>query len=142
MSDQSIAADLGTIEGRRRLEFWEANPPGVGFVYMVQGERHTPVKVGYAVNPRKRLTQLQTGSYAELHILDLIPGPPSLERKLHKRLAPHRLRGEWFAWEAAIPAWLALRAVGEAMMTFYGATGRVPALETFDAWHQLLEVTR
>lgn len=146
MSDISVTPEdteiLTRVEGERRLRFWEENPPETGFVYLIQGEHRTPVKVGYAKEPRKRLSQLQTGSYTQLHVLDLVPGSQSVERDLHKRLAPHSVRGEWFKWRDAIATWLAFRSVAEAAMTFYRATGRVPKLEVFDAWHSLIETTR
>lgn len=131
---------LTRVDGKRRLEFWEANPPEDGLVYLIQGERRAPVKVGHATNVKRRLRELQTGNHVQLHVLDVIPGSKEAERAVHEQLAPHRVLGEWFKWDGAVEQWLLLRSLAEQMMTFYRSTGRVADLVTFAPWHELVEL--
>jgi hypothetical protein len=59
------------------------------------------VKIGKCTgHPRERLAQLQTGSSRELHLLSY--DGRTTEAAAHKRLAPHRVRGEWFAAEPCL----------------------------------------
>ncbi len=77
------------------------------YVYFIQ-ETYTrtirgecAVKIGLAVDPLRRVRELQTGNARRLHLLMKI-GPMSdkraaaIERKLHKRFKRWRLVGEWF----------------------------------------------
>ena len=77
------------------------------YIYFIQ-ETYTnklrgesAVKIGIAVDPLRRIRELQTGNARRLHLLMKI-GPMSeklaaaTERKLHKRFKKWRLVGEWF----------------------------------------------
>lgn len=63
------------------------------------------VKIGLAVDPNRRIRELQTGNARRLELLMTI-GPMSekqaadTERKLHKRFERYRLVGEWFTPKA------------------------------------------
>lgn len=48
------------------------------------------------VNPKKRLSGLQTSNVEPLKIVATIKGTVEKERQLHKRFAEYRLSGEWF----------------------------------------------
>ncbi|WP_286963561.1 GIY-YIG nuclease family protein [Methylobacterium sp.] len=84
----------------------------------VIGSRRGPHKVGVSANPRKRLSQLQTGT-ASLLILKRttatpIAEPEAVERYAHWLLRESAVRGEWFrVTEEA--AWVALTAAVEAI---------------------------
>lgn len=65
-------------------------------VYLVGCARLTPVKIGLAVDPVRRLACLQTGSPVALKLLWHTQGGPALEGALHKRFAKYRIHGEWF----------------------------------------------
>jgi hypothetical protein len=54
------------------------------------------VKVGYSVNPKGRLRQLQTSSPERLQIFVTVPGTVDDERKYHRRWSSRRRTGEWF----------------------------------------------
>jgi hypothetical protein len=60
-----------------------------------------PVKVGIASAPWSRVTALQTGSptpiaiYMAIHT-DSRDTALAVERRMHERLAEHRMVGEWF----------------------------------------------
>ena len=62
---------------------------------------YAPVKIGYAHNVERRLTDLQIGNSRTLEIIATI-GPVSLEHAkaielgLHDKVKRHHIRGEWF----------------------------------------------
>lgn len=72
-------------------------PPREQCVYFIQGVDGGPIKIGTSCDPDARLATLQIASPIELRIIGLTGGGATLERSLHKRLAAHRLHGEWFA---------------------------------------------
>lgn len=65
-------------------------------VYFIRSGEDGPVKIGYAVDPAKRLKLLQIGTPARLSILRTIEGDRFTESAAHKRFAEHRTSGEWF----------------------------------------------
>lgn len=66
-------------------------------IYFVQGVDGGPVKIGVSQNAAHRLKDLQAHSPVKLRLLGVAPGTIFEERKVHERLAAHRLHGEWFA---------------------------------------------
>lgn len=60
------------------------------------------VKIGVAVDVRKRLSSLQTGNPAPLSLMASMPGDEKAERKLHKQFSADRLSGEWFDLSPAL----------------------------------------
>ena len=73
------------------------------FLYVIceQVETETPVKIGFSVEPEKRVKQLQTGHskplvlfYKEAVLPDKVR---ALERIIHKTLARYKTSGEWFS---------------------------------------------
>lgn len=139
----SEATDILTrSEGAQRLSAWGSAPVEQGFIYLIQGEVRTPIKVGHAHNVSRRLRELQCSNPAELHVLDVVPGTEATERQMHKHLAPYRLRHEWFRYEEAIAAWMAFRLLADQAVQFFLATGRVPRLEALDGWHELVDAAR
>ncbi len=75
-----------------------------GGIYLVTtkalGEDIRPVKIGRAVDVASRVRTLQTGCPYPLVLESVLPMSPAhagvLEPAIHRHLAPHRLRGEWF----------------------------------------------
>jgi hypothetical protein len=67
-----------------------------GYVYFIQGQCGGAIKIGFSVDPAKRLKELQTGYPDTLKILFMIPGDESTERALHRLFEGARLKGEWF----------------------------------------------
>lgn len=68
-----------------------------GWLYFIQrGDKHGPVKIGRAKDPRKRLAAMQTGSPEPLRIIAASPGAARLEKPLHHLLREHRVSGEWY----------------------------------------------
>ncbi len=68
------------------------------FVYLISARGTERLKIGKAVNLQSRLSQLQTGSFEPLDLIKAFRDPTggSMEKRLHKELVAHRLRGEWF----------------------------------------------
>jgi len=65
------------------------------FVYFVGGDVGG-IKIGIALDPQKRLIDLQCGSPIKLRILAVREGGRSVELAYHRQFAAHRLHGEWF----------------------------------------------
>jgi len=57
-------------------------------------------KVGISVDPYKRLASLQTGNPHHCRLLAIWEPhyAPGLEKKIHRLLECHRVRGEWFSF--------------------------------------------
>lgn len=75
---------------------WKATKDTKGFIYFIQRGYTGPVKIGWALDPDRRLGELQIGSAEDLHIIGITPGTMADERQLHKDVAEYRVRGEWF----------------------------------------------
>lgn len=60
-------------EAEKDLEFWTKRVKEPGYVYVIQGDPDTPVKIGYAKNPLTRLAELQTGNPQELRLRAVVP---------------------------------------------------------------------
>lgn len=86
--------------GLEDLRYWKkklwGRPADFAFVYVIQGAPGTPIKVGLAKDPVKRMATLQTGYPWDLRLLYVFPADRGLEQRLHVDLAEGRLRGEWF----------------------------------------------
>jgi hypothetical protein len=65
--------------------------------YFVLAKALNRVKIGKALDPEKRLGELQTGAPEELELLLYLPHrPPFEESQLHQRFKKYRVCGEWF----------------------------------------------
>lgn len=73
-----------------------------GFVYRIgvrepiEWNEPRIIKIGWSVDPQKRLSQFQTGCPMKLDLWELVPAMPWAEGFLHQLLAHRRIRGEWF----------------------------------------------
>lgn len=65
-------------------------------IYLVLDARSSAVKIGIAVDVKRRLNSLQHANPNQLELVDWAPGTYALERFLHGWLSEHRIRGEWF----------------------------------------------
>ena len=73
----------------------------VAYVYFVQASKSKRIKIGSAIEPKKRLKSLQTGSPEKLKLLTTIefkskPQASAMERLFHKKFNNLRTAGEWF----------------------------------------------
>jgi hypothetical protein len=82
-------ADISRIELALDLERRR-----VTFIYFVEMQGH--IKIGIAANWRKRINSLQTSSPFPVRRLLVIRSGVGMEPILHEKLAPLRVRGEWF----------------------------------------------
>jgi hypothetical protein len=85
----------------------------VSGVYFVQANEGGPIKIGVAIDVRRRLSGLQNGSPMRLHVLGVVPGDRRLEVELHGRFAADRLHGEWFRETEALFAYINENSVAE-----------------------------
>jgi len=67
-----------------------------GYIYFIQGQLGGAIKIGYSVNPQRRLKELQTGYPDTLRILVMIPGNEYTEKIFYRQFEGSRLNGEWF----------------------------------------------
>ena len=77
-----------------------------GYVYFIttETELNKPfdqliqTKIGFAINPERRIKQLQTGNVETLILYGKLKSKnyKELEKTLHKKFAAQRIRGEWF----------------------------------------------
>lgn len=64
-----MTLELTRSEGKQRLSFWKKQDYSGGFVYLIQGERRTPVKLGYLADQAVQFF-LATGRVPRLEALD------------------------------------------------------------------------
>lgn len=65
-------------------------------VYIIAAQSEGLVKIGYALRPYGRLSNLRVGSPVELVLAAIIPGSRANEQQLHAQFAKERAHGEWF----------------------------------------------
>jgi hypothetical protein len=67
-------------------------------IYFIGIEGRNMVKVGRAINPKKRLTELAVAQPYNLKLLHTIKthSDSALEKQIHGHLKKHHVRGEWF----------------------------------------------
>lgn len=65
-------------------------------IYFIRNTTTGTIKIGYSIDPTKRLATLQTAHHDRLEVWDAVPGDQDAERVLHRRFASFRMNGEWF----------------------------------------------
>jgi Helix-turn-helix domain/Meiotically up-regulated gene 113 len=66
------------------------------------------IKIGFSGSEKgSRIRSLQTGTPEKLEHFAHLAGGRKLEKALHKKFKPYRLRGEWFKKRGALLRWLA-----------------------------------
>lgn len=65
-------------------------------IYVIQAGTNGPIKIGYAIDPKRRIRQLQTASSEALSLIKVFPGDKIVENRIHTDLRQFRKRGEWF----------------------------------------------
>lgn len=94
--DPEEEAALGVLRDKRAQRQGKQ-----GYVYLITealpggGLRYA--KIGYSVNPKKRVAELQTGNPRTLVLLYMMPGTEEDERQLHAKYASDNVLQEWFA---------------------------------------------
>lgn len=67
-----------------------------GYLYFIRSRTLDNVKVGFAVDPMRRLGGLQTGNPHKLELGTIVPVDAAAERIFHEVMRPHRTAGEWY----------------------------------------------
>jgi hypothetical protein len=65
-------------------------------VYFVTCREANAVKIGFSVQPRARLPEIQWGCPLRLTLEAVMPGNHEEEARLHRWFADDRITGEWF----------------------------------------------
>jgi hypothetical protein len=65
-------------------------------IYIIKIKGRSYVKIGYSIDPQKRLKELQTGNHQKLELLKVFDGSRELEYEFHTLFAGNRVQGEWF----------------------------------------------
>ena len=65
-------------------------------IYLITIRDMALCKIGYAINPNRRLASLATSSPFDLEIMATREGDILLERSLHRQAAAFHVRREWF----------------------------------------------
>lgn len=105
---------------RRLLRELRESRARQGYVYLVIERPRVPkarsgrvglivrpylAKIGFSIDPRARVGELQTGNGRPLALAATRKGTRADERRLHRRFIAHNTVGEWFAGDA-VPALL------------------------------------
>lgn len=72
------------------------------FIYAIYNINKNEVKIGYSIDPIKRLAQLQCGTTDKLNLLVTFLGDINIESALHKKLEAYSVSGEWFQNNKAV----------------------------------------
>jgi Meiotically up-regulated gene 113 len=124
----SAPFDVFDTSAPEQLDFWRSRLRDPAFIYFIQSGEHGPIKIGFSNKPTRRVPELQTGNPDELLLRHVIPGDLTVERKLHERFEPARIRGEWFGREY-LPVIAAFAAgLADNMVHAYDGSGSPPRL--------------
>jgi hypothetical protein len=138
---------------------WKPGPawPPLHVYFITDG---IAIKIGKSVSPAVRMDQLQGAHHTELTLIAAFPAGTDDEEFLHRHLANHRIRGEWFrpshdidfiigqlkAAKDRLAAGETIADVVNNPMPAPSATGRIPkpiaSREAFKAWlreHKIAE---
>lgn len=72
-----------------------------GYVYAISDGRGA-VKIGYAADPIRRLSELSVGRADALRLLGMARGDKRHEAQCHHLLRAYRIKGEWFRHEGRV----------------------------------------
>ena len=89
-TDPEYQAALGVIRDRTA----QRREGRQGYVYLITDGEY--LKIGYSVNPEKRVAELQTGNARPLRLLGKIEGTEADERALHQKYIRNNVLQEWF----------------------------------------------
>lgn len=77
--------------------------PYWGLVYLVNAIGTTRYKIGFAIKPEKRLSELGTASPFPLKLIKTVKGTLQTETELHRAFANARVNREWFEFSELGP---------------------------------------
>lgn len=126
----------GESHGRRDDSFYRGC---TNYIYFVQaaGQPASPIKIGYAMEPHKRLKTLQTAYPYKLEMLHCVPGDRTLEKRLHWVFKHNQSFGEWFAGSAVPVIHLVADRLCERMRQRYEGGKNYPEAPSLDELHAM-----
>lgn len=77
-------------------------------IYFIRDEASGHLKIGYAVDPWRRLSKIQSDTPARVDIVAIEDGGVDREAELHLQFSHARSRGEWFRPADDLVAYVAL----------------------------------
>lgn len=88
------------IEDKNRLITYTYDAPNrgasdIGYIYIMMDLTHKYLKIGFSKNPAQRESTLQ-GEKPTIQLVKKFKGTMAEEQTVHRILARHRKRGEWF----------------------------------------------
>lgn len=90
-NDPEVEAAYGII---RDAKAQKAGKQGYVYLMVEKGKKYA--KIGYSVNPEKRIAEVQTGNPRQLTLVGKIKGTPSDEAKMHAKYIKQNVLQEWF----------------------------------------------
>jgi hypothetical protein len=73
-------------------------PLEIPYIYVILDEQDNTVKIGFSVNPRKRLSHLQIGNGRRLQLIQTFVGDAVTESDIHSEIYHYNVSGEWFTY--------------------------------------------
>jgi hypothetical protein len=67
-----------------------------GFIYLIREKTTKFGKIGYSVNPEKRIAEIQTGNPRQLELVGKVKGKPADELAMHAKYIKQNVLQEWF----------------------------------------------
>ncbi len=109
----------------RHLTYWREAGYTDGYAYVIRAGEDGPVKIGKALDPESRLSELQTAAWVRLRLLHIMPGYGKTEAALHDQLKDSRLEGEWFDGPEVEALLETLDEMNEAVISHHRETGEI-----------------
>jgi len=129
-----------------QLAYWTDSdrwPRPKTFVYVLQAEGATPIKIGTAMDVKVRMGELQTGNPRPLRLRTVLLGSYEFESALHEELSRHRLMGEWFDDSPSIEWFVErLNALAADMYVKYRLEKRIPSFDEFSPYKEQADAER
>ena len=72
------------------------------YIYFAKIKNKEIIKIGYSINPKKRIIDMNTAMPLDIEILAVIKGSRKTEKWLHKLLQKYNIKGEWFEYNDSV----------------------------------------
>lgn len=89
--DPEVAAAYGVIRDAKAQKAGKQ-----GFIYLIREKTTKFGKIGYSVNPEKRIAEIQTGNPRQLELVGKVKGKPADELAMHAKYIKQNVLQEWF----------------------------------------------
>lgn len=82
-------------------------------IYFAQAGRAGPIKIGSTRDLAKRMAAFAVDNHEVVALLCSVEGDQPLEKRIHRLLRPHRVKGEWFRPSSEIVELVAIARSGD-----------------------------